>query len=198
MQTSFLKSIAALAFICLSQLLYGQDTLFFKDGSYAIGKVKELSFKKVKYLQISESGDTVEKSERASNLDSLFFHGRNQYRKGVFNPDNLPADWYAFAAYWEGRICGEKGTTFSKSQIAASYVSGLLVVGLPYSLYKASHSAAAEDLPTIQANRYRNDSNFATGYKKGVKRTHLQAMLPLYLAGVISSLLGVAILVPQP
>ena len=174
-----------------------QDTLFFRDGTFATGTIKDLGFKKFSYLQLDESGKTALKKEKSSRLDSVYFQSGLKYRKGFVGSDQLPESWRSFASYWEGRLSGETKTAFSKKEIGLSYLCGATVLGIPYIIYKASYKPGMRELPTAEAIRYRDNPDFALGYRRGVRRTNLNALLPVYFAGVVSSLLVVAILVPR-
>lgn len=178
--------------------LKAQDTLFFRDGSYSVGRVDAIRFRKISFMQFSESGDSVRRSEKSSRLDSVYFRNGNIFRKGLSEDySQLPADWKRFASYWDGRRFGEKKTDFTRSFMATSYLSGLVVLGLPYTVYRSARNPKLQELPTKEAYRFRDDQDFAKGYRNGVKRTHFNATLPMYSAGLITTLLVLALIMPH-
>jgi hypothetical protein len=194
------KSLSLSVFIFLFSMVYafGQDTLFFRDGTYSVARVTEISFRKIRFMQYAESGDSARRSEKAAKLDSVIFKNGYVFRKGMSEDyTELPVSWKRFASYWDGRRFGEVKTSFPRSFIAANYFAGLIVIGLPYTLYKSSRNPRLQELPTKEAYRFRDDKDFAKGYKNGVKRTHLNATMPLYGAGLVSTLLGLAIFMPK-
>jgi hypothetical protein len=177
-----------------------QDTLHFRDGTFAVGTIRELNDKKVCFLQQNEStGAELMKKERSAMLDSVKFRSGLVYRKGMAAPEMLAEDWKRFAAYWEGRRLGEKKTDFTKTEIGLNYLGGVLVLGLPYPIYKAAfYKPGTGELSAEEAKKYLENPDFARGYQKGVRSTNMNALFPVYLAGVVSSLLLYFVFVPQP
>lgn len=175
-----------------------QDTLFFRDGTFSVARVDDIRFNKISFIQYAESGDSVRRTEKASRLDSISFKNGLIFRKGLSEDySDLPVQWKPFASYWDGRRFGEKKTDFTKSFMASSYLSGLLVLGLPYTLYRSARNPKLQELPTKEAYRFRDDKDFAKGYRNGVKRTHFNATLPMYSAGLITTLLVLAFILPH-
>lgn len=168
-----------------------QDTLFFRDGTYSVARVTQITFSRLKFIQFAESGDSAERSEKASGLDSVIFKGGRIFRKGFSEDlDLIPADWRRFASYWDGRKSGEVKTSFPRSYIAANFLAGLAVIGLPYTLYKSFRKPDLRELPTREARRYRDDKDFARGFRKGFNRTNTQAAVPVFCAGLLTTILG--------
>jgi hypothetical protein len=195
-----LRYALLICFILLSGMpaVKAQDTLFFRDGTYSVGRVEDVQFRKITFMQFGESGDSIRRTEKASRLDSVFFKQGLVFRKGFSEDTNLlPNQWKRFASFWDGRRFGEKKTDFTKSFMASSYLSGLVVLGLPYTLYRSARNPELQELPTREAYRFRGDKDFAKGYRNGVKRTHFNATIPMYSAGLITTLLILALIIPH-
>ncbi len=188
--------LVLLCFFCSPA--WGQDTLFFRDGSFATGKIQQAGFRKITYMQYNVSGDSVLVKEKSSRLDSIFFKSGLHYRKGVSEASLLPDEnLQRFGYYWQGRYFGNKQTEFPKSLIAVNYLAGLGVIGLPYTMYKAGKLPPASEIPTPQTLLMKSNKDFARGYSDGVKRTNLNAFLPVYLSGLLTSFLAIALFYPR-
>jgi hypothetical protein len=195
-----LRYARLICFILFSAIsaVKAQDTLFFRDGTYSLGRVEDVHFRKITFMQYGDSGDSTRRTEKASRLDSVVFKSGLVYRKGFAEDTSLlPNQWKRFSSFWDGRRYGEKKTDFTRSFMASSYLSGLVVLGLPYTLYRSARNPELQELPTREAYRFRDDKDFAKGYRNGVKRTHFNAAIPMYSAGLITTLLILAMIIPH-
>jgi hypothetical protein len=186
-----------LLFASISFTASAQDTLFFRDGSYAVGSVVDLGITKFTYLQIDEKGNKLMKAEKAIKLDSVHFGSGIKYTKGASAPIQLNDTWKSFASYWHGRQLGALQTSFTKTQIGLHYLGGVLILGLPFTLYKATAKPKLMVLTAEDSVKYQQDSHFERGYRRGARGTMLTALLPVYMAGVLTTFLSYTLLVPQ-
>ena len=197
-ESKFKGNVLAILLCFLGSLACGQDTLFFRDGSYATGKIRQAGYRKITYMQYNASGDSALVKEKSSRLDSIYFKSGLHYRKGISEANLLPDEnLQRFGYYWQGRYFGNKRTEFPKSLIAANYLAGLAVIGLPYTMYKAGKLPPASEIPTPQTLLMKSSKDFARGYSDEVKRTNLNAFLPVYLSGLLTSILAIALFYPR-
>lgn len=175
-----------------------QDTLYFRDGTFATGKIRNPGFRKFTYMQYNEAGDSLLKKEKSAQLDSICFQSGLHFRVGTGDSRMLTDEnLRRFAFYWQGRQFGNKRTVFSKAQIAANFLAGLTLVGLPYTMYVAGKLPPPSEIPTDQTKLMNTNKDFAKGFSEGVKRTNMNAFFPIYLSGVLTTLLGFALLLPR-
>ena len=177
--------------------LKAQDTIYFHDETFAIARLKKIDIKKIEFLEINEKGDSSQQKEKSERIDSICFSNGSCYRKGKTGIGNLIPEAEALQSYWEGRSLGTKNHEFSGSLMLKSYVSGVLVAGFPYPLYQSFKEPDIKALSTAEATRFLSNKPFADGYRKSVKKGRLHASMSLYFAGLISSLLVLAILKPH-
>lgn len=174
-----------------------QDTLFFRDGTFAVARLKSLRANKIVYLLLKESGDSLPRTERAVQLDSIRFRNRTVLRIGfAYSAPQFP-EISEFAAYWEGRKAGMLCSQFKKAHIGLNFLSGLCIVGLPYTIHQVYRKPKDNELSDTEVQRMRSDPNYAKGFRSGMRQTRLAALLPVYLAGSISSMLGFAVFFPR-
>jgi hypothetical protein len=170
-----------------------QDTLFFRNGTFSVGNVLELGFTRFTCEEWLEGGGKDTITIKSAQIDSVHFFNGHRYRKGKKEYSGLATEWLAFEAYWEGRCLGEKQSDVSKIRMLTNYLSGLTVIGLPFSLHQALRKPDLNKMSEAEALRYRQSDAFAAGYRKGLKNANLNALLPIYFSGVISSMLGAAL-----
>lgn len=191
---------ALFSFICFLsgwQEVLSQDTLYFRDNSYAIARLKRLGFKKISYLLLTESGDSAVKTDQSSRLDSIHFQNGSVFKQGqAFSGTGLP-EVSAYAAFWEGMRDGQRFPSFRKSQIAWNYIAGISVVGLPFTLTQALRKVPSKNLPEPIYQRTLTDPAYSKGFRNGLNKTRLTVLLPVYLAGTLSTILGLAVFSPR-
>jgi len=177
--------------------LKAQDTLYFRDGTFSIARLKKINVKEVRFQEINEQGDSSLQKEKSERIDSICFANGSCYRKGKTGKGNLGPEAEALQSYWEGRSFGMKNHEFSGSLMLKSYVSGVLVAGFPYPLYQSLKEPDIKAMPTAEATRFLSNKPFADGYRKSIKKGRLHASMSMYFAGLISSLLVLSILQPH-
>jgi hypothetical protein len=191
-----LVSLIVLFYIGLREV-QAQDTLYFRDNSFAIARLKSAGFRKISYLLLTESGDSLLKTEKSVRLDSIHFRNGSVYHRGrSFFGTGLP-EISAYASYWEGVQAGRLCPSFNKSQIAWNYLAGIGIFGLPITLHQALRRPREKELSDRESLRIQMDSAYAKGFRKGMNQTRLTALLPVYLAGTVSSMLGLAVFFPR-
>ena len=174
-----------------------QDTLFFRDGSYSVGRLPLPVGKQIHFVQLAENGDSAVKTEKLASLDSVHFQNGQRFVKGKCDSATVPDAWLPVASFFSGKKAGEKNTSITKAFVATGYLSGLLVAGLPFSLYQATKPPSLEQMHAGEARLYHQNKDFASGYRKGMNQTRLKAILPIYLAGLLTGMLGLAVLLPR-
>jgi hypothetical protein len=198
MKSRILRSFLLFAVILLPLIpLKAQDTLFFRDGTFSIARLKKIDVKEVRFQEINEQGDSSLQKEKSERIDSICFANGSCYRKGKTGKGNLRPEAEALQSYWEGRNFGYKNNEFPRSVMMKSYISGLLIAGIPYPIYQSLKEPEVTALPTAAATRFRSDKAYADGYRKAVRKARLQSSMSMYFAGLISSLLVLSLLMPH-